>query len=601
MTLQIALVLTIFAATVVLFVSDLVRVDIIAIMVMLSLAWLKLVEPAEAFAGFASHAVIAIIAVMILGHGVDRSGAMNRIALPIIRRAKSNERHLIGYVSTTVGLASAFMQNIAAAALFLPTALKISKRTGIPASRLLMPMGFAAILGGNLSMVGSTPLLMLNDLLRHNGQKPFGLFSVTPIGAALLAVGIICFIVWGQRLLPPADPGKKKALSPQQQLIKTWKLPTTIYQCIIPSKSPLVGKTREEAELWSKYKLNLLALAEGNDVLYAPWRHTPFAAGQKLALLGDQTDLVHFVSDYELMYKKDLTPFGPLGSTESVGFAEMIIPVRSSVIGHTLQEVALRKTYGVEPIMLLSGDREERGDFSDWTLQAGEAVIVHGRWSRIKAMADTINFVLATPVETRKFRTESRPLAATLCFIGAIILALSGVPLALGLMTGALVMILLGIISIDDAYKAIDWRTVFLLAGLIPLGIAMDRTGAALYIAQGMMHLLQGSSPIVILLAVACLSTVLALFMSNAAATVLLVPLVMIMGHLTGLDARALALLVALCASNCFILPTHHVNVLIMSPGGYRNIDFVRAGGIMTIIYILISVGFVYFMISKTV
>jgi di/tricarboxylate transporter len=594
MTFQIALVLLIFGITIVLFVSKLLRVDIVAILVMVALPWLGLVRPTEAFSGFASNAVVAIIAVMILGYGVDRSGAMNRLIRPIVSAAGSNERRLIGLVSVTVGLISAFMPNIGAAALFLPAMLRVAKSTDIPASRLLMPMGFAAILGGTLSMVGSSPLLILNDLLRQGGQKAFGLFSVTPIGIALLGAGILYFLFFGQSVLPGAKTKKEKTISMQQRLVETWHLPTTVFHCVIPKKSPLKGKTRSEVKMRIKYRLNLLAIAEGDDVLYAPWRHTPFAAGQKLAVLGDKKDFERFVADYKLTYRKDKRPFKRLEAAGQAGFAELIIPVKSPIASKTLRSIELRKTYGVEPIILLSGDREERGAFSDQVLRPGNTIIVHGRWEQIKAMADNIHFVLVTPVEAAEAAGESRPIAATLCFAGAIVLALSGFSLSLGLLTGALAMILLRIVSIEEAYRAIDWKTVFLLAGLIPLGIAMDRTGAAGYIASHMMFLLGGTHAIVILFAVGVLTTLFALFMSNVTATVLLVPLVMIIGDVSGINPRGLALLVALCASNAFALPIHQVNALLMSPGGYDNADFIRGGGIMTIIFLTISVLLIY-------
>jgi di/tricarboxylate transporter len=594
MTLQIALVLLIFGIAIVLFISKLLRVDIVAILVMVSLPWLGLVKPAEAFSGLASNAVVAVIAVMILGYGVDRSGAMNRLIKPIVSTAGSNETRLLVFVSVTAGLVSAFMPNVGAAALFLPAMLIMAKSTGISASRLLMPMGFAAILGGNLSMVGSLPLLVLNDLLRQGGQKAFGLFSVTPIGIGLLGAGILYFLLFGKSVLPGAKRKEEKPVSMQQRLIETWHLPTTVFHCAIPPKSPLKGKTRSEVKMRTKYKLNLLAIAEGNDVLYAPWRHTPFAPGQKLAVLGDKKDFERFVSDYKLKSRKDKKPFKHLETAAHAGFAELIIPVKSPLAGKTLREIEFRKTYGVEPIVLLSGDREERGAFSDQELQPGNTIIVHGRWEQIKAMADNIQFVLVTPVEAAEAAGESRPVAATLCFAGAIVLALSGFPLSLGLLTGALAMILLKIVSIDEAYRAIDWKTVFLLGGLIPLGIAMDHTGAAGYIASHMIHFLKGTHALVILFAVGLLATLFTLFMSNVTATVLLVPLVMIIGDVAGITPRALALLVALCASNSFVIPTHQVNALLMSPGGYETGDFIKAGGFMTIIYLTISVIFIY-------
>jgi len=594
MTMQMTLVFLILGVTVFLFVTDTLRVDVVAILVMVTLPWLGLVGPAEAFSGLASNAVVAVIAVMILGYGVDRSGAINRLVQPIVSAARSDEKRLIGLVTVTVGLISAFMQNIGAAALFLPAMLRISKSTGMPASRLLMPMGFAVILGGNLSMVGSTPLLILNDLLRQGEYHAFGLFSVTPVGIALLTAGVTYFFLFGNRLLPGIKERAKKPISTQLRLIETWHLPTTIYHCAIPAKSPLVGKTRGEVQMRAQYRLNLLALAQGDDVLYAPWRHTPFAAGQRLAILGDRKDLNRFVTDYGLMYRESTTPFEYLETAGHAGFAELVIPVRAPLIGKTLREIVLRKTYGVEPIMLLSGEREERENFSDEPLQAGTALIVHGRWRQIRAMADNTNFVLVTPVEAAETVQKPRPVTALICFAGAITLALSGLPIALGLLTGALAMILLRIVPIDEAYRAVDWRTVFLLAGLIPLGIAMDHTGAARYVAIQIMQVMEGGHTILILFVVGLLATLLSLVISNVAATILLVPLAMVMADLTGINPRGLALLVAICASNSFLLPTHQVNALLMSPGGYRTTDFIRAGGGITIIYLIISVFFVY-------
>jgi di/tricarboxylate transporter len=590
MTPEIVLVLIVLAMTIILFVTEAFRVDVIAIMIMITLPWLGLITPAEAFSGLASNAVVAIIAVMILSYGVGRSGVMNRITRPIIRVAGSSEKRLIGLVSAAVGLISSFMQNIGAVALFLPAVMRISKKTRIPISRLLMPLGFAGILGGTLTMVGSGPLIILNDLLRQGGQPPFGLFGVTPIGVVLLGAGIAYFLAFGKVVLPAR---KGEAVSPQQELIETWRLPATIYHCVIPQKSPLVGKTREEVQLWMQYRINLLALAEGDEILYAPWRYTRFVAGQELALLGDQSDIERFVEEYHLQRRKETSLFEDLRSGEMAGFAEVIIPPRAPVAGKTLREIALRKTYGVEPIMLLSGVLEERVDFSDQALQPGDALILHGRWENIKAMGDNRNFVLVTPIETEA-AGKAKPATATLCFLGAIVLILLGVPLSLGLLSGALAMIILNIVPIDEAYKAVDWRTVFLLAGLIPLGIAMEKTGAASYVANRMILPLQGSHPLLILVAIAALATLFTLFMSNVAATVVLVPLVMIIGGMTGISPRALALLVAVCASNSFILPTHQVNALLMAPGGYHNADYFKAGGILTIFFIVIAVGLIY-------
>jgi di/tricarboxylate transporter len=589
MTPEIALVLVVLGATVILFVTEALRVDVIAIAIMVALPWLGLVKPAEAFSGLASNAVVAVLAVMILGYGVDRCGVMARVTRPILRVAGRSERKLIGLVSATVGGVSAFMQNIGAAALFLPALLRISKSTGIPSSRLLMPMGFASILGGTLTLVGSGPLIILNDLLRQGGLQPYGLFSVTPIGLALVVAGIVYFLVLGKTVLPSREP-EAKALSAEQELIETWQLPRTVRRCAIPPGSGLVGKTREDARIWTEYGLNLLALTQEGDVVYAPWRFTQFAAGQELSLLGSDDGFSRFVGDHSLRALSD--PAEP--GIEGAAFAELIIPPKAPIAGKTMREIALRKTFGVEPIMLLSGRQERRTDFSDEVLDVGAAIIVYGPAENIHTMADNRSFSLITPVPATAGAVRRKPLLAVLCTLAAVAMALSGVQLSVALFTGALAMILLKVISIDEAYQAVDWRTVFLLAGLIPLGIAMEKTGGASFVAAQLMRILHGSHPLFILGGVAVLTTLFSLFMSNVAATVLLVPLVILIGQSSGIPPRALAMLVAVCASNSFMLPTHQVNALLMGPGGYRNRDYVRAGGIMSVIFIVIAVSLTY-------
>lgn len=243
--------------------------------------------------------------------------------------------------------------------------------------------------------------------------------------------------------------------------------------------------------------------------------------------------------------------------------------------------------------MYTGRDEENKEKFSDIKLKTGDSFVVYGSWTSIDKAGKGPDFILLTPPEEKDLK-KSKALIAVLCFIGGIGLSFTGVPISLGLLTGALCMVMAGVLSIDEAYRAVDWRTVFLLAGLIPFGIAMDNTGTAAYIADIVTGLIIGNHPILILFAVAILATFFSLFMSNVAATVILVPLVIIIGLDTGIDPRGLALLAGVCASNSFILPTHQVNAFLMSQGGYHNSDYMKAGGIMTLIFTCISVAMIY-------
>jgi di/tricarboxylate transporter len=593
MTPDIMLVLAVLGVTVFLFVTELLRVDVIAILIMLTLGWLGLVTPEQAFSGLASNAVVSIIAVIILGYGVDRAGVMRHVTKPILRLAGNSESRLIALVSGAVGGISAFLQNVGAAALFLPALTRIARRTGIPASRLMMPMGFAAILGGTLTMVGSSPLIVLNDLMKQGKLESFGLFSPAPAGLALLGAGILYFMFFGRWVLPARNAADSDNAH-QDTLIAAWNLPTTLLEMSVPPDSALIGKTREQVNIESDYQLHLLSLQDGADVVHAPWRQTEFAAGQTLLLLGEPAAAHRLASDWGLTLKPVVERFEDMQNPGSAGYAEILVTPRAALSGASVRDIGFRRRYQVEPMLLLSGGQAHRYNFSDHPLNTGDALVVHGRWDKIEALCHDENFVSVAPIEAEKV-DASKAWYAIACFAGAIILALSGVQLALALMSGALAMILLRVINIDEAYQSVDWRTVFLLAGLIPLGLAMDKTGAAAWVAGELMTVLQGSHVLVILLAVAVLTTLFSLFMSNVAATVLLVPLVLDLGLLAGIDPRALALLVGLTASNSFLLPTHQVNALLMVPGGYRNADYLRAGGIMTLIFISIAVGFIYF------
>lgn len=591
MTWEIGLVFFFLAATAVLFSMERLRVDVVAILIMLGLAWSQLVTPAEAFSGFSSNAVIAVIGVMIMSFGLDRAGAMNSLARLLMRTAGTSESKLLALVCSTVAALSAFMQNVGAAALFLPILVRMSKSGRFSLSRLLMPMGFAVILGGTLTMVGSGPLIILNDLLKQSKLEKFGLFSVTPVGLVLTIAGIGYFLVFRRAVLPEREGPDRTAA--QQKLIETWHLPQGVHYAAIPPGSRIAGLTREETGLGTAYALNLLAILESRSVLHAPWRYSRFAAGQTLVLLGRREDAERFARDFGLDAAGDREEVQDLLSKLGSVFAEIIIPSRSQYAGRTLRAMAMRKNFAVEPIALLSGDREPMQDFSDRVFKAGDTFIVFGPWENIQAMDDQRDFVVLTSIEEPSAGIP-RPLKALLCFAGAIVLILAGFSISLALFSGALAMVLLRVMSIDDAYRAVDWRTVFLLAGLIPLGIAMDKTGAAAYLAGQLMQVLQGHHPLFLLAAVAVLTTVFSLFMSNVAAAVLLVPLVINMAKLASLDPRMLALLVAVCASNSFLLPTHQVNALLIGPGGYRNSDFLRAGGIMTALFLGLTVGTVY-------
>ena len=455
-----------------------------------------------------------------------------------------------------------------------------------------MPIGFAAILGGTLSMVGSGPLILINDLLRNAALEPYRLFSVTPVGLLLLLFGIGFFFLFGKFVLPYSETSGK-IVSEQEKLINALHLPYNIRHYIISPNNPLIGKTTEQSGVWAKFNLNIIGISRGRDVEYAPWRETKFEAGQELALLGNEENVKKFASEFNLELKERHGRFASLTDPEKSGFAEVIIPPRSEMIGQTIRKYSLRKRHAVEPVMLFSKGEEIRGDFSDHEVVSGDTIIVYGLWEKINDLKSSANFVVATPFSIEK-KDQSKTWVAVLCFVAAIGLALAGFSISMAFFTGAIAMVLTRVLDIQEAYHSIEWKVVFLLAGLIPLGVAMQKTGTAAFLAEQMMTLVQGKHPVFLVLTVAVLSTLFSLSMSNVGAIVVLAPLVMSMAQIGGFDPRPLALMAAVCAANSFVLPTHQVNALLMSSGGYRNADYVKAGGGMTLLFIGIVVTVFY-------
>ena len=592
---EIIIVLIILGLTIMMLVLNRVRIDIVAIGCMLALGWTGILDSEEMFSGFASNAVIAMLSVMILGRGIARTGIMDEFSKIIIKKAGNRKSNLVGLLSFSIGLLSGLIQNIGAAALFLPGIIQVSRRTKIPASSLIMPIGFAAILGGTLTMVGSGPLILVNDLLRNEGHEAYNLFSVTPVGIVLLLSGIGYFLLFGSKVLPRkeiGDTGKSK----QDKLVEKLNLPQNIKLLSINSESSLVGKTPEEAELWDLYHVNLLGIGKGGDVIYAPWRETKLEEGQTIAVLGSEKNIKQFSEDFQLNNVSGSRYFSDDFNPNVSGFAEVIIPPGSELAGKSIREYALRKRYGIEPVILFNKGERIDGDFSDTEIRPGDTLIVYGQWDKIQDVKESTDFVVLTGFDVDK-KEKSKTWPAIACFSFAITLAMVGFPISMAFLTGALCMVFTRVLKIEEAYEAIEWKVVFLLAGLIPLGVAMQKTGAAMFLSETIMSVVIDLHPVFFVLMVGVLSTVFSLFMSNVGAIVVLAPLVMSMAGIAGIDPRPLVLMAAVCAANSFILPTHQVNAFLMSSGGYSNADYIRAGSGMTLLFLTITVSFFYFFI----
>ncbi|MDP4027362.1 MAG: SLC13 family permease, partial [Gallionella sp.] len=607
---EIAVVLNLLLLTVFLFAFEVVGVDVAAVTIMVLLGLVShfsgliglpqpLVEGRELFSGFSGNAVISIIAVMIVGAGLDKTGLMNKVAGFILRVAGKTEGRIIPAISSMVGFISSFMQNVGAAALFLPVVGRVSARTGLPMSRLLMPMGFCAILGGTITLVGSSPLILLNDLMlaSNKGLAPeqqmqtWSLFSVTPIGLALLATGIAYFVFAGRFVLPASDgENVTSGTNAMDYFRQLYGLDYAMYEVAVPMDSRLVGKVINDIE--HPNHLRVIAILRGSDDLrIGPARDIEIVSGSVLGILGAPERLRDFATANGLQLREELETFVEQLSSVKAGIAEIVIPPRSTLIGKTARDIWMRKKYGLSLMALHRGGKTLReGDgVRDIPFRSGDALVVHTSWETLAHLQQDKNFVIITTDFPREELCPHKVKAALGSFLLALALILfTNITLSIALMTGAISMVLLRVLSIDEAYRAVSWKSVFLLASLIPLGLAVETSGTARWIAEQTLSVLGGTPIWVIQLAIVILATFFTLVMSNVGATVLLVPLAVNIAIGAGADPAVFALTVALATSNSFFLPTHQVNALLMGPGGYRVADYMRAGGVMTILFIAV-------------
>ena len=614
LTTEMIVVLAVLGVTVFLFVTEAFRIDLTAILAMVTLGLLSqlpglhnLADSSTLFDGFASNAVISIIAVMIIGAGLDKTGLMSKVAGYILKIGGSTEGRIIPIISGSVGVISSFMQNVGAAALFLPVASRISVRTEISLSRLLMPMGFCAILGGTITMVGSSPLILLNDLMGvanaglppDQQMQPFGLFDVTPIGICLVITGILYFIILGRWVLPLGKSNDEGASgqSMREYVKNTYGLQVDIFEVKVPERNILIGHSL--ADLMDAHHIYIIGTDYRGKRVVAPLATTRIEAPCRLAILGLRRVVEEFTKDFGLELLPKLQNFSDEFAATHAGVAELVIPPGSPVIGKTPGEIRYRATHGLsllgihrstETLSHVETPEHSATRLTDIPLFAGDTLVVHTTWESLTRLSNNRDYVIVTSEYPREeIRPQKVGWALAFFSISIVMILMTDIRLSLCLLTGAVGMVATRVLSVDEAYGAVGWNTVFLLASLIPLGIAVQATGTASWIAQQILSLLDGWPVWGLQVGVAIMATIFTLIMSNVGATVLLVPLAVSIAVAAGANPAIFALTVAISTSNSFLIPTHQVNALIMGPGGYRVTDFIRCGSIMTVLFLIVS------------
>jgi di/tricarboxylate transporter len=437
-------------------------------------------------------------------------------------------------------------------------------------------------------------LILLNDLLVPFNLEPFGLFDVTPVGLALVVSGIACFVLLGRFILPQGEQpggggvdGQAHSHAPPETAPDS----AEFYELRTPDDFTDYRDPVCVEDIRRRYLLNVVAMTEPPDYkVLSPAPEMEVRSGIDLVVCGQEKN-VHRMAEAEGMRLKEaLETYKDNLSSQLAGTVEVVVAPRSGYAGKALKDINFQDRFHVSPLSVYRQEETYRAKIDDIVLQVGDVVTLYGTWKRLKDLQKEGGLLFSLPSDMEDMRPEKALWAGLWLAVALVMIMVFKIQLSVSLMTGALGMILSRVLSIDEAYQSVDWRTIFLLAGLIPLGIATEKTGTAAWIAHSILDIIGEVSPIVLLAVIGVLSTVFTLVISNVGATVLLVPLVVNMAIAAHADPRMAALVVGLATSNSFVLPTHQVNALYMGPGHYRTVDFIKAGSLVSVVFLIVMI-----------
>jgi di/tricarboxylate transporter len=607
LTTNMTLVFVLLAFTVLMLVLEWIRADLVALLVIVVIGITRLLPVEQLFDGFAGNAVISLIAVMIMGAGLDRTGVLSKAASFILRMAGGVETRVSLLINAMVGSLSAVVQSQALSALFLPVVSRVSARTGLPLKRLLLPMACMILCGTNITMISNSPLILLNDLIASANRnlppgaqtiEPFSLFAVAPIGIPLLLAGLAYFAFLTPRLLPHEEERQK--VTPgrtETYFAETYGIDGDVVELVVTTDSPLVGMSVGEVEQLRGAPL-ILALKTGNEARLAPPGDQMIWVGSVLGVLGKREAINEFANNQLCQVQTRLRNFADLFNPTRAGISEAVIPPNSRWIKKSIGDLRLRKTFGISVLAVNRGDQVFREDVRQVALRAGDTLVLHSFWRDLAQTAESHDFVVVTDFPKEEQR-PSKIWHAVIFFSIAMGLGLfTDIRLSIAMLIGAVGMLLTGVLNMDEAYGAINWKTIFTLACLIPLGWAMDSTGAAAWVAQEVLKYLGGWPQWGLQAVLAVIALLCAQVVSNVGAAVMMVPMAINVALASGGNPAVYALVVAISTSNTFILPSASPVIMIVTgPGGYRQRDFLRIGiplTVLMLVVMLVAVNLVF-------
>ena len=586
MTPQIALTLAIIVGALIIFGTEKLRVDVVALLVLLTIGLTRLVGPEEVFAGFSNSAVITVWAVYIVSGGLFKTGVADILGKFILRLSGRNEARLIAVIMLTCGLMSAFMNNVGATAMLMPAVVSVAKQTNTPVSKLLIPLSFSSLLGGKMTLIGTPANILATSIVKKYGLPTFSFFDFTPIGVVVLGTGVLYMVLVGRRFLPIRQPPGTG--TPQ---IKG-QLRTYISEVRVLPNGNLAGRTLLEARLGADYELTVIALVRGNRTITKLERTTIIEQNDILLIEGSAENLLHARKELGLVTANESKRHAELDklSEETIGIVESTLAPRSSMVNRSLRSLNFRERYGFTVLAIRRQGEIITKRLRSIRLQFGDDLLLQGPRDRMQELEENNDFLVLEPLEIPESRRRKMPIAIGLMTLVVFLVLFANLDIAIAMVIGAVGMVLSGCLNMDEAYESIDWRTVFLVAGMLPLGTAMDTTGTARYIADLMLNAIGNLGPMAALAGMYLLAALITQPMSNAAAMVLVVPIALDTAMSLGANHLTFTLAVIIGAATSFLTPVgHKANVLVFGPGGYKFFDYARVGALLTVCLFIVT------------
>jgi di/tricarboxylate transporter len=577
-----------------LFVSGRLRPDLVALLVLVTLSITGTITPQEAFSGFSRPAIITILGIFILSGGLYRTGATRALGRSLLRLTRgSADRGLLVVTMVAAALLAMLMNNIAVVSVLLPAVMGISRQTRTAPSKLLMPLAFGTLMGGMATLL-TTVNVLVSTSLRDRGLQPFGLFDFAPVGILVLVAGIIYMVTVGVRLLPERSTTEQLARlrSMRSNLADLYGLRENLFEVRVRADSPLGGRRLAESRLGEDLKLNVVAVIREGTRQLAPSPNTVLQADDTLLVEGP-SGVVGELTEHGLILAKEPGGESDALTSDEVVLTEVALSPHASVIGRTLKDIHFREKFGLSALAIWRQGQPLRVGLSEIPLQFGDALLVQGPRERIEVLRSDADFLVLEDSDVEGIRPGKAYVAVFIMAAALALAALNVLPVAEATLAGAIMMVLTGCLTMDEAYQSVEWSAIFLIAGMLPMGIAMTKTGAASWLSETLIAPLGALGPLAVVAGLYLLTAGLTQVMSGAATVVVMTPIALSAAEQVGASPYAFAMAVALAASAAFLTPIGHpVNVLVMGPGGYTFRDYLRAGlplALMAFLVVLVA------------